>query len=115
MLPANDRPCRGCTSRVAAINCSIASALPADANSHSHTPSRNSGRTSPATCTAKRVFPTPPTPVRVTARDSLSVLIVARTSAVRPTNELSCTGKFPGNASTERSDANSDLSPSEPT
>ena len=42
------------------------------ASSTSHAPSRYSGSTSAATCNAKRVLPTPPTPVIVTTRDVLS-------------------------------------------
>ena len=39
------------------------------ASSTNHAPSRNPGNTSPATCNASRVLPTPPTPVSVTTRD----------------------------------------------
>ena len=40
------------------------------ASSHNHAPSRNRGSTSAATCSARRVLPTPPTPVSVTSRAS---------------------------------------------
>ena len=45
-----------------------AAGSPTGASSTSHTPSGNSAASSAATCTARRVLPTPPTPVRVTSR-----------------------------------------------
>ena len=64
------------------------------------------GTTSAATCNASRVLPTPPTPVNVTTRarpsgDRRSI------SCSRPMNELTCNGRFPRNASNDRTGGNS--------
>ena len=73
------------------------------ASSTSHAPSRYLGSTSAATCNAKRVLPTPPTPVTVTTRDVSRAFATRDTSFFRPMNELTCAGRFPGNESSVRS------------
>ncbi len=76
--------------------------------SHSQTPFEEvRGSNSAATCSASRVLPTPPTPVRVTRRWSASMPTSAVNSRSRPMNDVSCTGRFPGKASSERRGANS--------
>ena len=83
------------------------------ASSQSHAPSGNRGSTSAATCSARRVLPTPPTPVSVTSR--------ARRRARRRSPRSSCVaaderrraarGRLPGNASSDRSGGNSPARP----
>jgi len=106
MLPSNVRPCRGATPSVEATTCTNDSASRAVASSHSHAPSTNRGATSAATCIASRVLPTPPTPVTVTRRVSRSAATSEATSSSRPTNEVSCTDRFPGTASSVRKGGN---------
>ncbi len=62
MLSSSDIPGRCDTPNAAATTCAIVSPSAATASSHSHAPSRNRGSTSAATCTARRVLPTPPVP-----------------------------------------------------
>ena len=61
------RPGNGCTRRLAARVSHTAPGSVTDANSQSHAPSGNLATTSVATCNARRVLPTPPTPVSVTS------------------------------------------------
>ena len=84
------------------------------ASSHNHTPSANRGSNSAATCIARRVLPTPPTPVSVTSRDSSSAFATPATSSSRPTNDVNCTGKFPGNASSDRNGGKVSRTPGAP-
>ena len=67
---------------------------------------RTPGPDSAATCNARRVLPTPPTPVKVTSRDAPSSLATAASSASRPTNELASDGRFPGSTSNDRNGSN---------
>ena len=70
------------------------------------------GSTSAATCTARRVLPTPPTPVSVTsARVAAAPRRSRRARRSRPTNDVSCSGRLPGNASSDRSGGNSSAQP----
>ena len=50
--------------------------------------------TSVATCSASRVFPTPPSPVNVTSRDSDSRRRTSARSCRRPTNAVSSAGRL---------------------
>ena len=86
--------------------------LTGGASSDTHAPSRNSGSRSAASCSARRVLPTPPTPVSVTSRCSASALPTRFSSASRPTNVASCDGRFVGRASSERSGGKSSARPS---
>ena len=89
-----------------------ASSSSAAASSQNHTPSGNRGSTSAATCNARRVLPTPPTPVNVTSRDARQHLRdrdTARRRAPRTTSPAR--GRFPGNASSDRNGGNSAGSP----
>ena len=61
------RPARGCTARLAATTWRNDSLSFAAASSQIQAPSGKFGSTSAATCTARRVLPTPPTPVIVTS------------------------------------------------
>ncbi len=101
MLAANDISGRGATPRAAATTWAMVSASSAAASSQNHAPSAKRGSTSAATCAARRVLPTPPTPVSVTSRAVVRALPIAFSSASRPTNDVTCAGKFPGNASSE--------------
>ena len=60
------------------------------------------GSSSAATCNARRVLPTPPTPVKVTTRWALIVSMSSSTAARRPTKLVVWTGRFPGTASKVR-------------
>ena len=66
------------------------------ASSHNHTPSVNCGSTSAATCIARRVLPTPPTPVRVTRRDFSSASATAATLVVAAHERRQLHGQIPG-------------------
>ena len=102
--PRATRPGAACTPSVAATTWTSASGSSAAASSHNHAPSGKRGSTSAATWSARRVLPTPPTPVRVTRRDSSSAfgdrgeLVVAADERRR-----AATGRLPGNASSDRS------------
>ena len=85
---------------------------PIDASSTIHTPSVNSPATSAPTSRARRVLPTPPTPVRVTSRLDRTSSATSATTFSRPTSELSCCGRLPVKESTLRSTGNSVGSPS---
>ena len=60
----------------------------------SHVPSGYFGAASAAACSARRVFPTPPTPVIVTSLDDSRSSSTPETSVSRPTNDVSCTGRL---------------------
>ncbi len=73
------------------------------------TPRRGTPPTSSAaTWTARRVLPTPPTPVSVTSRCARTSSTSSFTSTSRPTKLVTCTGRFPGAASTVRNGGNVD-------
>jgi hypothetical protein len=63
------RPGNACTRKLAASVSHTAPGSVTGANSHNHTPSGNASTTSAATWSARRVLPTPPTPVTVTNDD----------------------------------------------
>ena len=65
------------------------------ASSTNHTPSGNVRRTSAAIRSASRVFPTPPTPVRVSIRLLASSRRVSASSRRRPTKLVSSAGRTP--------------------
>jgi hypothetical protein len=65
------------------------------ARSHSHVPLPNRGDTCPAICNARRVFPTPPGPVKVTTRASPNAAAICSSSLALPMNEVTCNGKLP--------------------
>ena len=110
-LPAVDRPVRGRARNAARTACAIISPSPAACSSHSHAPSRKDGSWSAAACSARRVLPTPPGPVTVTSGDRAIAAASPASSSARPTNELSCTGRFPANAASVRTGGNSARSP----
>ncbi len=90
-----------------------AAGSPTGANSTNHTPSPKSGTNSAATWTARRVLPTPPTPVNVTNRccaHQLQPVRPPRRHARR--NSSSARGRFPGTASTVRNGGNVAARPS---
>ena len=99
-------PPRRTTSNTAAMAAGTAAGSRTGASSTSHAPSEKRGSTSAAACSARRVLPTPPTPVRVTTLPSASAAPTRARSRSRPTNELSCSGRFPGKASSDRSAGN---------
>ena len=100
-------PARALTPNTAANAPTTPSGSRTAANSTNQAPSRNWGSTSPATWSARRVLPTPPTPVNVTTRDSASAFATRTSSRSRPMNELTCNGRFPGNASNVVNDGKS--------
>ena len=62
------------------------------ASSHQKTPSMNRLAVSPAALSARRVFPTPPTPVSVSRRACARALTTASMSAVRPKKLVTSAG-----------------------
>ena len=112
MLAVTDRPACGVTPNTAATASGTAAGSPTGANSTSHTPSENSPVSSAATWIARRVLPTPPTPVRVTSRWARTCSASSFTAISRPTKLVVCTGRFPGTASNVRNGANSTRNPS---
>ena len=104
-------PAWGVTPNTAATASGTAAGSPTGANSTSHTPSENSPVSSAATCTARRVFPTPPTPVRVTSRWARTCSASSFTATSRPTKLVVCTGRFPGTASNVRNGGKLDPQP----
>ena len=72
------------------------------ANSHSQAPSGKSVTTSAATWRARRVLPTPPTPVRVTNDDVRTSSASDSISASRPTKVVIWRGRLPGNSVNDR-------------
>ena len=89
-------PGRGCTPSTAATTSWSERSSVAAASSQSHAPSGYSVRAAAATCVARRVLPTPPTPVSVTIRASRSVSATISSSCSRPTNDVSGSGRLPG-------------------
>ena len=76
-----------------------ASWLVTAASSTSQTPSPGLPGSSAATCRLNLVLPHPPVPVRVTRREDATNARTSDSSRSRPMNELTCTGRFPANAS----------------
>ena len=72
------------------------------ARSTSQQPSSKVGATAAATPSARRVFPTPPTPVNVSSRSRLAVSARFITSSVRPRSSVRMVGRLVGTASTVR-------------
>ena len=72
------------------------------ANSKTQTPSENSSASRIATSNARRVLPTPPTPVSVTNRWALTAACSSATSDSRPMKLVVWGRKFPGLASSAR-------------
>ena len=68
LLEAAARAAAGTRKLAASVSHTAAGSV-TGANSHNHAPSGNSATTSAATCRARRVLPTPPTPVSVTSDD----------------------------------------------
>ena len=95
MLPLRDTLGWGCTPSVAATTCTSASGSLAAASSHSHAPSGKRGSISAATWVARRVLPTPPTPIRVTSRASSRAFATRSSSSSRPMNDVSWSGRLP--------------------
>ncbi len=111
MLAVSDVAGRGNTPSVVATTCASSSSSRAVASSHSHAPSWKRDAMSRATWIAMRLFPTPPTPVTVTNRDARSASPIASRSTARPTSDVSCPGRLPGIASSDRNGGNSRTSP----
>ncbi len=78
------------------------SASVSGAKSTSHPPAGNPVSIAAATCSASRVFPAPPAPVKVTSRLRASRRRTSFISASRPTKLVSCTGRLCGKASSDR-------------
>ena len=78
---------------------------PTTSTVRAHTTTRhggNRGCASAANWSANRVFPAPPTPVSVTIRADSTASRTLRNSASRPTNSVTCVGKFPGKFEPDR-------------
>ena len=69
------------------------------------TPSRHRPTCSAMACAARRVFPAPPGPTRVTDRSSASTRCSSASSSRRPTNVVGWTGRLCAASSSERSGA----------
>ncbi len=80
------RPGPGCTRTLDATVAHTASGSVTGANSHNHAPSGNSPMTSSAAWSARRVLPTPPSPVKVTSDDRHTSSATDAISVSRPTN-----------------------------
>ena len=103
---------RASTPSVAATTCAELLGVAARSRARTTTRRRGSaGAMSSATWIAMRLFPTPPTPVTVTSRDASSASAIASRSTARPTNDVSCPGRLPGIASSDRSGGNSRAQP----
>ncbi len=105
-LSSSETSARCTAPRVAATTCKRASASPAAASSHIHAPSRKPDNVSAATCSASRVFPTPPTPVSVINRSVSNDAATAATSSSRPTKLVNWNGRLFGNSVNEGTDGN---------
>ena len=79
-----------------------------------NTPFGKSSTSSAPTCNARRVLPVPPNPVAVTSRTSSRRIssAMSRSSCSRPTNGVSCVGRFVGLWSSVFSGGNVGGSPS---
>ena len=84
----------------AAAASGTAAGSPTAANSITHTPSGKSFAERAATSSARRVLPTPPTPVSVSKRCALSAAFSWSSSACRPMKLVVCGFRLPGVAST---------------
>ncbi len=82
------------------------------ANSKTQTPSGNSSARRAATSNARRVLPTPPTPVNVTNRCACSAACTSATSDSRPMKLVVGGRRFPGLASSARNGGKSVRRPS---
>ena len=112
MLSVTDRPAWGVTPNPVATTSATAAGSPRGASSISHTPSGNSGTSSAATWRARRVLPTPPTPVKVTRRWVRTSVTSSSMAPARPTKLVVWTDRFPGTASRVRKGGNSTRRPS---
>src|ERR1700736_1613082 len=81
------------------------------ANSKNQVPSGNSSLSRAAASKARRVLPTPPTPVNVTSRCALIAACTSSSSDARPMKLLDAGRKFPGLVSSARSGGKSVRSP----
>ena len=81
------------------------------ASSQSHAPSGKSLAAVAATSNARRVLPTPPTPVSVISGDAVTSSARCFTSSSRPTKVVTCRGRLPPTDAPVRSGANSRSSP----
>ena len=82
--------------RIAATASGTAAGSPTGASSKSQTPSGNSSARRVATSVARRVLPTPPTPVKVTSRCDFSSVATASSADSRPMKLLGAGRRFPG-------------------
>ena len=89
-----------------------AAGSPTAASSVTNTPSWNVNADRAANSNARRVLPTPPTPVSVTNRCALSAVSSSARSASRPTKLVVGGRRFPGVGSTVFNGGNSVRSPS---
>ncbi len=89
------RPVSSCTPRDSSIVCAMSAGSCRPASSTSHTPSSNARCSPAAVTTAKRVLPTPPTPVSVTSLALPSRRLTSATSCLRPTKLVVSAGRLP--------------------
>ena len=97
--------------RIAATASGTAAGSVTAASSKSHTPSGNSSASCEATSIARRVLPTPPTPVNVTSLRERTAVAISATSASRPIRLVAAGRRFPGVESSVRSGGKSVRSP----
>ena len=67
---------------------------------------RNRGNTSAATCSARRVFADATRPGQGDHAPIVQRVAIPASSSSRPTNDVNCSGRFPGNASSDGNGGN---------
>ena len=110
-LSTRDRPSWGRIDRMAATACATAAGSATGASSHNHTPSGNLSATIPPASSARRVLPTPPTPVSVISRRSGTSAARRSSSSPWPTKLVAAAGKFPARCAGVRSGGNPSARP----
>ena len=104
-VASSGRAAVGCK-RLGAIALHTASGSVTAANSHSQAPPGRSGAIAAATSRARRVLPTPPTPVSVTIGRSRTRVATRAISCSRPTNVVTWRGRLPGVVESDRGGGN---------
>ena len=110
-LSSIDRPSWRRTARVVATAWATASGSATGASSHNHTPSGNSPAAARAASVARRVLPTPPTPVNVTIGRAANSATRRANSSPWPTKLVTDATRFPTRDRPVRSGGNDDTQP----
>ena len=88
------RPASSRTPIASAAVCATSSGSLSDASSTNHTPSLKRSIRSAAACSASRVLPVPPPPIRVSIRFAPSRSLMSASSRSRPMKAVGLTGKL---------------------